>query len=244
MARGSIRWTAPELLEDDGLRVTKSCDIWSFACLCYEVRISKLLSRNQLSMCIVHPKILTGKIPYYEFARDAQVIRALFSGKTPSQPTPEKINDRLWDLLVMCWNLTPEKRPDTSKLQDLVGHLGIRGHRSSAARGVETSATFQLQRENSEAINYTQLEKILLRVSVKLPAPSPRKRLLVLLPIDFFFFVLRFRSCPSLVFWHPEVSQITHPRFAIATLQIAFTINTRIVHKICPFYTNFFSKPL
>lgn len=38
---GTIRWTAPELLkgDDDDVRLTKACDVWSFGCLCYEVRV-------------------------------------------------------------------------------------------------------------------------------------------------------------------------------------------------------------
>jgi serine/threonine protein kinase len=36
-AGGTIKWMAPELLEDDDQWATVHSDIWSFACICYEV---------------------------------------------------------------------------------------------------------------------------------------------------------------------------------------------------------------
>lgn len=37
---GTTRWMAPELLDDILDKPTKECDVWSFGCLCYEVRMS------------------------------------------------------------------------------------------------------------------------------------------------------------------------------------------------------------
>ncbi len=39
---GTTRFMAPELLIGNG-KITESCDIWSFACLCYEVYIILML---------------------------------------------------------------------------------------------------------------------------------------------------------------------------------------------------------
>jgi serine/threonine protein kinase len=35
---GTDRWMAPELLSEEYLRPTKESDIWSFGCICYEVK--------------------------------------------------------------------------------------------------------------------------------------------------------------------------------------------------------------
>ncbi len=51
-ATASFRWMAPERFdaEEDEVRASTSWDIWSFACLCYEVRTFEVTSYDQLSM--------------------------------------------------------------------------------------------------------------------------------------------------------------------------------------------------
>lgn len=132
------------------------------------------------------PKILTGKIPYHQYVSEARVLLAVMKQEIPLRPTfPGETNDKLWELLVMCWNFKPEERPDTSKLQELITRVGIRGDRSRVLRSVQTSSTVQLQREGPEDIDYVRLEEILLRVSIELSAPLPIKWLLVLFPFVF-----------------------------------------------------------
>lgn len=46
--RGTARWAAPELLGNDA-RQTRESDIWSFGCLCYEVRTPDLLKLSPLT---------------------------------------------------------------------------------------------------------------------------------------------------------------------------------------------------
>lgn len=106
------------------------------------------------------------------------MVLALLRKELPSPPTPSdsgEITDDLWGVLLMCWNFIPEERPDTSELRELLTPPEIRDDRLEAAQSVEASAAFQLQRESSEVIDYVQMEEILLRVSVKLRAPSPIK---------------------------------------------------------------------
>jgi len=88
------RWTAPEMVADDSIRLTPESDIFSFG------------------MTII--ELLTGKVPFSDL-RTTQVIFAVASGKRPSRPTGEKwtlrvLTDPLWELIEACWAQRPEDR--------------------------------------------------------------------------------------------------------------------------------------
>ncbi|KAF9233557.1 kinase-like domain-containing protein, partial [Melanogaster broomeanus] len=96
-ARGTLRWTAPELL---GLQVseeeenphqvvpTPQSDVYSFGGIMLQV--------------------LTGKVPYYYYVRDAQVMHAISKGDTPRRPqatsSGELVTDRRWAFMQRCWS--------------------------------------------------------------------------------------------------------------------------------------------
>lgn len=47
--QGAIRWTAPELIavdtdDEENQAILPACDIWSFGCVCAEVKISPEVS--------------------------------------------------------------------------------------------------------------------------------------------------------------------------------------------------------
>ncbi|KAG9027352.1 hypothetical protein FRB95_007839 [Tulasnella sp. JGI-2019a] len=91
-AAGSIRWSAPELMEDVP-RSPKS-DIYSFG------------------MTIV--EIITGKVPYPEFKNASALFEELNSGRRPPA-TPSSRNGKsfinLWEIASSCWEADPLKRP-------------------------------------------------------------------------------------------------------------------------------------
>ncbi|CAE6502833.1 unnamed protein product [Rhizoctonia solani] len=69
-------------------------------------------------------EIITGKSPYIEYKRDFGVLKALSDKKLPRRPealsqTSDK-HDRLWNLLVECWNHDCAARPDAQHVLDLL----------------------------------------------------------------------------------------------------------------------------
>ena len=96
LSRGVVRYSAPEQIERNDVRVTKNSDAYSFAMLILE--------------CI------TEKIPFHEFSRDAAVIHArITKRKNPARPDgPQErnsVSDELWGLMNRCWSTEPDDRP-------------------------------------------------------------------------------------------------------------------------------------
>ncbi|KAK1235366.1 hypothetical protein PQX77_001414 [Marasmius sp. AFHP31] len=87
---GTMRWLAPELLSGDE-RPSKTSDMYSFACVCYE--------------------IFTGLPPFAELKNDMAVMLAVHQGRCPSRPQVLELSNAMWALMTGCWNTTPEARP-------------------------------------------------------------------------------------------------------------------------------------
>ncbi|KAH7338145.1 kinase-like domain-containing protein [Rhizoctonia solani] len=92
---GSMRWASPEQLLE-GSPSSKPSDVYA------------------LGMTIL--EIFTGEVPYYPQCRkDFQVMSKLQQGVLPTRPTEQLKDDaygnRIWELLVKCWNREPDNRP-------------------------------------------------------------------------------------------------------------------------------------
>jgi len=101
--KGTTRWMAFEFFKLDypQEKSTKESDIWALGMTIYE--------------------LLTRKLPYHEFHRDAQVINAISKEKLPS--APPGISDRpaldlgLWEIChKQCWSFEPASRPTMEEL--------------------------------------------------------------------------------------------------------------------------------
>ncbi|KAJ8580969.1 kinase-like protein [Rhizopogon salebrosus TDB-379] len=100
---GTARWMAPELLavpeeeEEEGTNMipTPQSDIYSFGCIMFQV--------------------LTGKPPYSEHKRDAQVVVAISLGKKPLRPVIPVIIDRHWEFIMICWSIN-DCRPSAQQV--------------------------------------------------------------------------------------------------------------------------------
>ncbi|KAK1231149.1 hypothetical protein PQX77_005740 [Marasmius sp. AFHP31] len=93
---GTVRWQAPELLNENEI-ATKESDIYAFACVCYE--------------------ILTGLFPFHECRNDGAVIRQLSLGKRPSRPeTLSESFNTVWEMIEACWQADPPARPSASTI--------------------------------------------------------------------------------------------------------------------------------
>ncbi|KAF8838548.1 kinase-like protein [Paxillus ammoniavirescens] len=91
-APGTLRWTAPELLdlqepehEEDPPHIVPMprSDVYSFGRIMLQV--------------------LTGKVPYHYYTREAQVVYAISRGVSPKRPTQAQVTDRQWTFIQQCW---------------------------------------------------------------------------------------------------------------------------------------------
>ncbi|KXN83977.1 hypothetical protein AN958_00622 [Leucoagaricus sp. SymC.cos] len=128
----TIRYAAPELLLHDDSRPTKATDAWAFACLGHEV--------------------LSGKVPFFQFAGDHIVSAAIAREEKPARPGQEgrggdPIRDTVWNLLLRCWEYEAEERP---KLQEILLHMHAEDNRPkqklmNRLDPLETSGTIDLK---------------------------------------------------------------------------------------------------
>ncbi|KAF9003246.1 kinase-like domain-containing protein [Cyathus striatus] len=100
---GTIRWQAPELLDEESVGSTKESDVYAFACVCYEVFV--------------------GKVPFYQYSFDPTVMRQLMLGYRPLKPelnsapyTHYGLTDWMWSLVEKCWCQDPASRPEASEV--------------------------------------------------------------------------------------------------------------------------------
>ncbi|KZV78287.1 kinase-like protein [Exidia glandulosa HHB12029] len=96
--KGTCRWMAPELFDEEGAAHTFASDIWATGCLLIEIQ------------CAV--------LPYHTKISDQQVILALSQSELP--PRPKDMPDALWRLVMQCCSAQP---PARASLETILFHL-------------------------------------------------------------------------------------------------------------------------
>ncbi|KAF5361872.1 hypothetical protein D9756_002598 [Leucocoprinus leucothites] len=119
-----VRYSALELLADEGIKPTKASDMWAFACLFYEV--------------------LTGNIPFCHITKEFRVALAIAGGTKPSRPGRgvggNEIDDAIWQIMLMCWEFEPEGRPACLTIQQMLMGMVIQDDRIAAKPMVRPEA--------------------------------------------------------------------------------------------------------
>jgi len=106
LGTGTILWTAPELFDYDETedappaKPTTASDMYSWACVCYE--------------------IFVGKYPFWHIKRPIQAIPLhVKGGGRPQQPhesypswTTYGLNTAIWSIMEECWKESPNERPE------------------------------------------------------------------------------------------------------------------------------------
>lgn len=91
-------------------------------------------------------KILSRRAPFHQYNRDAQVIAALQRRELPKRPEQEgnesdEIDDRMWNLMMDCWDHTPQRRPELEEIHKrVIYHWGSQDTRSNRAERSESDA--------------------------------------------------------------------------------------------------------
>ncbi|KAJ7577245.1 kinase-like domain-containing protein, partial [Mycena floridula] len=122
---GTIRYTAPELLDPSQFGMTKyqrtaESDMYAFACLCIEASLFFCTCNFSTQLFF---KLYTHKPPFDEVP-ERDIILKVPKGKRPSRPTVPPMTDELWKLVDACWHQRPSMRPKAdsvvSRLKDIL----------------------------------------------------------------------------------------------------------------------------
>lgn len=55
-------------------------------------------------MLTMSGQILSGKVPYHYYTREAQVVHAVSRGMTPRRPSGVLVTERRWAFIRRCWS--------------------------------------------------------------------------------------------------------------------------------------------
>lgn len=94
----TIRYSAPELIEDKDASPTTHSDTYSFAMLVFE--------------CI------TEDVPFSDLSRDAAVIHAKIHKRLRPPRPKDHVSKDLWDLMMLCWSDQPDQRPTMERVHE------------------------------------------------------------------------------------------------------------------------------
>ena len=122
-AGGTLRWTSPEIFEGEQPINTSSSDIYSFACVSYEVfcvPAGPLPTSHSIDF-----QIFSGLIPFHKI-HDHAVILQVIRGQRPTRPLicePWELacehlglDDETWAVIDKCWDQEPDKRPAANEV--------------------------------------------------------------------------------------------------------------------------------
>lgn len=115
VADQTARWTAPEILHDNGT-YSKAADVFSFAMVVIEVRHAQTFIDRALVYChFISTQVYTGAVPF-DNSPPIPATVAIMQGNRPPRPTHQAFSDELWTLTQRCWDQKPCLRPEVAEV--------------------------------------------------------------------------------------------------------------------------------
>ncbi|KAG8855842.1 hypothetical protein FRB96_006664 [Tulasnella sp. 330] len=95
---------------------------------CYQVAVKVLRAvkmKRADSVSLRMLKILTGRVPFYNYTNDVWITVAITQGVRPARKEylelPE--DNKFWDVLEACWRTDPAARPSMADLASAICEL-------------------------------------------------------------------------------------------------------------------------
>jgi serine/threonine protein kinase len=144
-----VRWTAPEAMET--LRFTPASDVWSFGIVVIEL-------------------LVDGDTPYHGMS-NPDVMKLTMSGGR--HPKPALCSNKLYDMLLKCWDADAAKRPAFPQLCDAFKEMYTVSAKSSDANAARVEAATNDKLKRGEAANqYSSFEDAPVEAGGMSSAPS------------------------------------------------------------------------
>jgi len=116
---GTVRWTAPEILQGQGTP-SKQADVFSFAMVMVEVGLGRSVCDRPLADCLrASLKTFTGTTPFDPLP-PTTVALAIMLGDRPERPIHPEFTHGLWGLMQHCWSQEPQSRPTMFAVLDVL----------------------------------------------------------------------------------------------------------------------------
>lgn len=124
----------------------------------------------RLTRWLMFAKILSRKVPFYQYGWEAQVIAALQRFELPRRRGADcdEIDEQMWSLMEDCWNYIPHKRPTLEELRDRISSLSEpRDIQSETMEGWGNAPAFRktVTTQSKFEIDLEQVYQVLRRVS-------------------------------------------------------------------------------
>jgi serine/threonine protein kinase len=153
---------------------TTASDVWSAGCLFYEVLF---VSTYFAVILATKPlKVLSRKVPYYQYTENPHIRSALSRGEFPIRPISEEddageINDDSWELIMQCCALEPENRPKLVDIQNWLRNISPEDNRPPA--GPLPGAEILKQRYPYDVVDILRVGEIMERLRVSQHRAKP-----------------------------------------------------------------------
>ena len=134
-----VRHAAPELLSDASpSSYSEKSDVYSFGALMWEA-------------------CSAGAIPYGELASNDVVYREKLNGRPLTRPA--MCSDALWNVILLCTQKEPEKRPDFKHIQEDLNTLHFESKRNSSVRMSQVEVISQVSVDLQSLLDGCWFEK-------------------------------------------------------------------------------------
>jgi hypothetical protein len=90
---------------------------WPVTCILGVVSVmrSDLLHSRRVTALLIEIQVFNGQPPFCELSV-YRAILAIVNGHEHSRPNVPELDDKMWDLMVRCWDQRPSHRPTASEV--------------------------------------------------------------------------------------------------------------------------------